>query len=94
MTQCTAQVMCEQTCLDETKKSANNYFDSYPTDDDFVTLILGAIEKGRELGGIYQCDQCRKFYPKCVSNAIRQQVLLKYLYLMNVTDYVLGKIPS
>ncbi|KAF7494554.1 hypothetical protein SSS_05703 [Sarcoptes scabiei] len=94
LTQCTAEVMCEKTCQDEINKSANNYFDSYPTDDSFVTLVLGAIEKGRQLGQIYQCDHCRKLFPKCNNEMVREQVLSKYNYLMDVTNYVLGKIPS
>lgn len=94
LTQCTAQVMCEQTCQDEMNKSANNYFDTYPTDDAYVSYILAAIEKGRELGGAYHCDQCHLLYPKCNNEATRQQVLTKYAYLMDVTNYVINKIPS
>ena len=94
LTECTAQVMCEQICTDEVNKVAKNYFDTYPTDDFFVTYVLGAIEKGRELGASYQCDACRMLYPSCKNQALRQQVLTKYQYLLEVTNYVLDKIPS
>ena len=94
MTECIAQVMCEQMCLDETKKIAKNYFDSYPTDDYFVKYVLGAIEKGRELGATYQCPTCRAFFPGCKNEPLRKQTLTKYLNLMEVTNYVLEKIPS
>jgi len=94
MTECTAQVMCEQVCIDETNKVAKNYFDTYPTDDYFVTYVLGAIEKGRELGASYQCNTCVAYYPGCTNQALRKQVLTKYLYLLEVTNYVLDKIPS
>lgn len=94
MTECTASVMCEQICQDEVSKTANNYFDTYPTDDYFVTYVLGAIEKGRELGATYQCGTCSSLYPKCINVALRHQVLSKYQYLIEVTNYVLDKIPS
>lgn len=94
MTECTAQVMCQQICQDEMNKVAKNYFDTYPTDDYFVTYVLGAIERGRELGGTYQCDTCASYYPSCKNTALRHQVLSKYQYLIEVTNYVIDKIPS
>lgn len=94
LTECTAQVLCEQVCNDEINKNAKNYFDTYPTDDFFVTYVLGAMEKGRELGSTYQCATCRAHYPGCKSEPLRKQVSTKYHYLMEVTNYVLDKIPS
>lgn len=86
--------MCEQMCHDEMAKSAKNYFDTYPTDDVFVTYVLKAGEKGRELGASYHCDTCSLLYPLCKGQGMHQQVLTKYQYLMEVTNYVLAKIPS
>lgn len=86
--------MCEAVCNDEINKVAKNYFDTYPTDDYFVTYALGAIEKGREFGATYECNACRVVYPGCKNDAWRQQVLTKYQYLLEVTNYVLDKIPS
>lgn len=86
--------MCEAICQEEVNKAANNYFDSYPTDDYFVSYVLGAIEKGRELGASFHCDACKSYFARCKSEAVRQQVLTKYSYLLDVTNYVLGKIPS
>jgi len=94
LTECTAQVMCEITCNDEVNKQANSYFDTYPTDDYFVTYVLEAAEKGRELGASYECATCRKLYPLCHSNKVRQQVVDKYYYLFEVTNYVLKKLPA
>ena len=86
--------MCEQICTDEMNKVAKNYFDTYPTDDYFVTYVLGAIEKGREMGASYHCATCRTLYPGCSNESLRKQVLTKYHYMMEVTNYVLDKIPS
>jgi hypothetical protein len=94
LTECTAEVMCEMTCNDEINKQANNYFDTYPTDDYFVTYVLEAGEKGRELGASYECATCQKLYPLCKNNQIRKQVVDKYYYLFEVTDYVLSKLPA
>lgn len=92
--ECISQVMCEAVCNDEINKVAKNYFDTYPTDDYFVTYALGAIEKGREFGASYQCNACRVVYPGCKDDSWRQQIFTKYQYLLEVTNYVLDKIPS
>jgi len=94
LTECTAQVMCETTCNDEVNKVANSYFDTYPTDDYYVTYVLEAIEKGRELGAGYSCASCQKLYPFCQNDKTRKQVVDKYYYLFEVTNYVLEKLPS
>ena len=86
--------MCEITCNDEINKQANSYFDTYPTDDYYVTYVLESIEKGRELGTGYSCASCKKLYPFCPSEKIKQQVVDKYYYLFEVTNYVLEKLPS
>lgn len=75
-------------------KVAKSYFDTYPTDDYYVTYVLGALEKGRELANGYQCGLCASVYPGCKSVSLRKQIVTKYNYLMEVTNYVLDKIPA
>ncbi|XP_054157141.1 uncharacterized protein LOC128955490 [Oppia nitens] len=94
LTECTARVMCEITCEDETNRAANSYFDTYPTDDYYVTYVLEAIEKGRELGNGYSCGSCQKLYPFCQNDKLKRQVIDKYYYLFEVTNYVLEKLPA
>ena len=91
---CTASVMCEVSCLEELNKKANNYLDTYPTDPFFVTYVLDSVERGRELGGRYECDTCAHYYPLCKDAKLRAHVYQKYNYLMEVTNFVLSKLPA